>query len=298
MLDAKEAAKIFSSKEINAVVRGEFDFLLRVAARYEEQLGDNFVVEDVFDYCFKDISKNYKCEYYLKSLIARKILFGRHSINTATLFNEFRVGDSRADCVILNGISTCYEIKSEYDNVSRLVDQLCSYLKIFDKVNVVATESHVEKILKIAPESVGVIKLGKRDVFTQIRPALLSEDDVDVGVMMASLRRGEYVAMVKELCGFVPAATNVDIYQKCLDMLRGVESSALRKSFCRILKTSRKADVEYLSGVPKSLQIAAIEYPMSTAGRADFLQSMSVHFSKEALCITQSSKQNDMSLMQ
>lgn len=286
-LNTKDVAKIFSSKEVNAIARGDFEFFLKVAGGIRELLDDVFSVSDVFQECYKVLRSGYKFEYYIKNLIAEKILVGRYSLNTATLLNEFRVGENKADSVILNGCSTCYEIKSEFDGLSRLTDQLDSYLKLFDKVNVVVGDGHLSKVERIIPESVGILTLSKRNGFTEIRPALQTAASVDVDVLMASLRRHEYLALVKELYGDVPSAPNTKIYDECRIALGGADSDKLRKAFCKVLKVTRKIDRSYVEGLPGSLLAAGIEYRISAADKVGLLENLNLHFSKEALCTTQ-----------
>lgn len=48
----------------------------------------------------------------------------KHKINKAVMLSEFRVGANKADCVILNGLSTCYEIKTELDNLKDYLNNL------------------------------------------------------------------------------------------------------------------------------------------------------------------------------
>jgi hypothetical protein len=292
MLSTRDAAKIFSSKGINDVAHGDFDLVLKVASNFADALGEVFSVEDVFQECYRQLKSNYKFEYYIKNVIAEKILLGRYSINTATLLNEFRVGESKADSVILNGISTCYEIKSEYDSLNRLEVQLSSYLKIFDKVNVVTTEGHLHKVERIAPEAVGILRLGKNDVLTPIRPAAISTEPMDVDVLMASLRRIEYLTLVSDLCGEVPVSTNTGIYDECRRLLRTVDSCKLRSAFCRVVKKTRKIDKGYVESLPKSLLVAGIEYRVPAANKSQLLQNLKIHFSKETLCTTRSSRRN------
>ncbi len=295
MLGAREAAKIFSSKVLNALANDDFSFISEVALSYSSSLNDIFQVRDVFEACYKDLKKSYKAEYYIKNLIAKKILIGRHSMNTATLLGEFRVGANKADCVIVNGHSTCYEIKSSYDDMSRLPSQLESYLKIFDRVNVVTSSVHVDKVLKIAPEEVGVIQLGKKDSLAEVRAATTSTDPVDVDVLIASLRRKEYLSLVEELCGYIPVCSNTSIYEECRSLLREVSSPQLRAAFCRVIKNSRRVDKEYVSALPESLLVAGIEYSISSPSRKRLVKNMNVYLSKEALCTTQYLRQSDMS---
>jgi hypothetical protein len=151
MHESKRNAQLFTSRRINEIAAGDLSFLLEIAAVHEKKLPDFFTVLDVFELCFLELSKSYRAEYYFKNTVARKILFGIHSLNTATVIPEFRVGKNKADCVVLNGRSVCYEIKSSYDNLSRLPDQLASYKKIFDEVFVVTSHEHLEKVFENIP---------------------------------------------------------------------------------------------------------------------------------------------------
>lgn len=65
--------------------------------------------------------------------------------------SEFWVDMSKADSVVLNGTSTVYEIKTEFDNLSRLPQQLTDYSKVFDHINVVTHERGVAAVLAAAP---------------------------------------------------------------------------------------------------------------------------------------------------
>ncbi|HBM07922.1 hypothetical protein CXF92_18285 [Pseudomonas sp. Choline-3u-10] len=295
MVLVREAARLFNSKELAAVASGEFDFLLKVASRYRERLDENFLVRDVFECCFNDFKDSYRNEYYFKNLVARKILVGRHSLKSATMVSEFRVGLNKADCVILNGSSTCYEIKSEYDSLSRLPEQLDSYLKIFDKVFVITTENHLSKVTKLVPASVGILKLGKRGALSEVKPATLSNQDVDVEMLMSSIRKTEYLMLVENIFGKAPGPLNGSTYDACKQMLELVDSSTLRAAFCKTLKTTRKIDERFACALPDNMLAAAIEYKFSAANRAGLIDNLNLAFSKDAICITRSSEESGMS---
>src|SRR3546814_11853290 len=97
---------------------------------------------------------------------------GTHSLRTASMLNEFRAGSCKADLVILNGTATVYEIKSERDSLARLANQIENYKRVFAKVNVIASEGHVEGVLTTVPDDVGVMCLSKRYRITNIREAV------------------------------------------------------------------------------------------------------------------------------
>lgn len=294
MIFIKEAARLFNSKELSRFAEGNLELLAKVAHRYQESLGDFFYAKDVFDLCYRDFGRNYKNEYFFKNIIAKKILLGRHSLNTATMLNEFRVGNNKADCVILNGASTCYEIKSEYDNLSRLQEQLSSYLKVFDKVYVVTTEKHYEKLEPSMPASVGVLQLSSRNTLTEIKRAGLSEYPVDIEILMSSLRKTEYMSIVHILFGETPKTSNAKTYDACKEMLRGANSGDIRKALCNTLKKTRKADECFIKQLPENLLAAGIEYSFSNASKSRLIHNLNITLSKEALCTTQYYGENSM----
>jgi hypothetical protein len=124
---------LFSSGVIRELARtGKSRLFVKLAK--EAQLLDAsrvFVrVCDIFCDAF-DVLKVQGCrdEYVYKTALVRNILLGRHSFQTASMLNEFRVGECKADLAILNGTATVYEVKSERDSLSRLERQLIAYLK-------------------------------------------------------------------------------------------------------------------------------------------------------------------------
>lgn len=291
MLNFNEIAKIFSSSNIQSVSEGDFSLVSRVAKCYQERFDDTFTVGSVFDFCYGLLSKEYRNEYYYKNSIARKILIGRHSVKNSTMFTEFRVGVSKADCVIVNGISTCYEIKTDYDNLNRLTSQLESYVKIFDKVIVVVSEKHLDSVLNSAPELVGVILLNKKGAFQEIRAAQLIDTNIDVKVLMRSLRREEYVGLTEALYGIAPNVSNTEIFRECERLLTLATNDRVRKEFRRVIRRTRALDENFILSLPASLLVAGVEFGMSRKAQARLVDNMTSILSKETYVPPNSKRQ-------
>ncbi|MDH1571574.1 sce7726 family protein [Pseudomonas sp. GD03746] len=91
-----------------------------------------------------------------------KRLAGYHLLKqegTEVVFFEypFHFGRRRADIISAeDGMIIGYEIKSAYDRIDRLSEQLRSYEQLFDYVYVVCDAKHLSAIRKIAPERVGI----------------------------------------------------------------------------------------------------------------------------------------------
>lgn len=295
LFTARDAARLFSSKRITEIASGDFSYLLKVAAYYKNELPEQFTAMDVFECSYLAISKDYRSEYFFKNTVAERLLLGRHSLNTATVLPEFRVGRSKADCVILNGNSTCYEIKSDFDNLDRLSEQLSSYRKIFDRVFVVVGKLHVEKVENLCEDDIGILELTSRKSLRQVRDARVSLDPVDISTLMRSLRVHEYKEIASIFAKKDINCSNTEIFSVCEDILMKAPSAEVRKAFCSTLKKSRKIEKEFIQSLPRSLLMAGIGFKLCAEHRRNLLVNLSAIFSKVSLCTTQSCEESSLS---
>lgn len=88
------------------------------------------------------------------------------------MLSEFRVGTNKADCVILNGKSVCYEVKTDFDTLIRLPEQLNSYSQVFDEVYVVSTLKHLKNVERICPDNIGIMILDEHLNFEFVKDAI------------------------------------------------------------------------------------------------------------------------------
>jgi hypothetical protein len=80
------------------------------------------------------------------------------TFKNTTIINELTVNllSRRADLVFVNGDTQVFEIKSEADQLGRLIGQTDTYLRFFDKVTIVAASKHIAEILDSTPKHVAV----------------------------------------------------------------------------------------------------------------------------------------------
>lgn len=268
-LEFKTLSKVFNSKTLNEIASGDLSYLQKMADLLNL---DNITIRNFFDEAYSVLEKNYRNEYVYKNLIANKILCGKHSLTSATMLSEFRVGKNKADCVILNGKSTCYEIKTDYDSLARLEDQLNSYLKLFDEVFVVCSDKFEESILRDIPDEVGVITLTKAKTLRTIRKAKFRKAPLNKDLMIGSMRQVEYKKLAEEIIGEEINLPNMLIYEKCLSIIDNYDNhDELNKKYINILKKFRKNDDIFINSVPLSLTNAVISYNFSKKQRIALL---------------------------
>lgn len=75
------------------------------------------------------------------------------------IVNELDIcgGASRIDVAVINGKLHGYEIKSEQDNLRRLVNQIESYNLVFNTLSIAVSEKHISEVEQIVPDWWGIL---------------------------------------------------------------------------------------------------------------------------------------------
>lgn len=262
-IEARIASKLFTRKSLLAIANSDFSFLREVSQQYLCLEGPSSL-KQIFDLTFAKLGKEYRSEYYYKNYIAKKLLLARHSLNTATMLTEFRVGNSKADCVIFNGKSSCYEIKSDYDSLTRLPEQLSDYLKIFDEVYVVCSSKHLDDVLETSPSEVGVMVLNKNNSFSKKREAVSRTKHINIEILCDSLRKEEYLELARVLSGEeTPDLPNSQLYNYSYRTITQFNNNLTSKYFVDIIKNNRSNNKTLINALPESLLNAAISYKIN-----------------------------------
>ncbi|MEQ8745099.1 sce7726 family protein [Parasphingorhabdus sp.] len=230
--------------------------------------GRDTTVGDIFDSAF-DILKveGQRDEYVYRAAISHKILMGTHSLQTASMLNEFRAGACKADLVILNGTATVYEIKSERDSLARLANQVENYKRVFAKVNVIASESHTAGVLAIVPDDVGVMCLSKRHRISTVREAVDCPERICPVTVFESLRSAEAVTILKALGVPIPNLPNTQLHAALRALFADLDPATLHVEMVRTLKRTRNLAPlgKLVDQLPSSLQAAALSISVRRA---------------------------------
>jgi hypothetical protein len=225
-------------------------------------------VGDTFDSAFEILKlAGHRDEYIYRSAISHKVLMGTHSLRTASMLNEFRAGSCKADLVILNGTATVYEIKSERDSLTRLANQVENYKRVFAKVNVIASEGHIEGVLATVPDDVGVICLSKRYRITTVRDAVDCPARICPVSVFESLRMAESAAILRAMGVTVPQVPNTQLHAAMRDLFAALDPVALHVEMVRTLKRTRDLAPlgDLVDRLPESLHAAALSVSVRRA---------------------------------
>lgn len=262
------AARLFSSAVVQEMAcLGKSPLFCRLATEstLAARVSGTDLVRDLFDVAFTLLKKKaYRYEYAYKAAITHKILLGVHSLRTASMLSEFRVGTCKADLVILNGTSTVYEIKSERDNLDRLTNQVLTYRKVFAKVNIITGENHVDLVLGRVPQDVGVLLLSDRFQISTIREAVNRPENIDPISVFESIHRLEAIKIMELLEIKVPDVPNTLFHSVMRDLFEKLSPVKLHECMINVLKETRSLVPlsELTKALPSSLQAAAFSTPL------------------------------------
>ena len=230
-----------------------------------------------FDWIYNILFRHYRNEYIYKNVIANKILLGKHSLNTSHMLTEFRVGKCKADVVVINGTSAVYEIKSEFDSFARLENQMQAYFEIFDYINVITSGSQATKLKSILPDAAGILVLSNRKTISTIRESKFNKANINPGILFDSLRKNEYVKVIKEYFKTVPDVPNTQIYRECKKLFCEIPPEIVHDLTIKTLRNRSKITVlqQFIKEAPSSLSA----YAMTICSEKAKMQELMSRFS-------------------
>jgi hypothetical protein len=275
-------SRLFTPLVINSIaLKGSSEYLSEICSNSGllTQIDPSIPLRKFFDWIYSLLLKNYRNEYIYKNVIANKILIGKHSLNTSHMLMEFRVGKCKADVVIINGTSTVYEIKSEFDSFGRLENQIQAYLDIFDNINVITSDLQAVKLKSILPDSVGILVLSNRNTISTIRESKSNKINIKQGILFDSLRKNEYESVIKECFGVVPNVPNTQIYRECKKLFCKLSPAVAHDLTIKIIRerSSLKMLKEFIEEAPLSLSA----YAMSICSDRTKMQALIPRFSSK-----------------
>src|SRR5690606_29584477 len=114
-------------------------------------------IKELLDISYNHLLSNYRHEYIYKTSLLNAYILQKYSLKDSVILNEFKVGASKADVVLVNGTNKVFEIKTELDSPERLKTQIADYYKVFSEVFIVTHHSLVNKYKAVLEEKVGII---------------------------------------------------------------------------------------------------------------------------------------------
>jgi len=212
---------------------------------------------DVINVIYNSLLKNYKNEYVYKNILTNKLLLKKYSLKYTIALNEFNIGKSIADFVLLNGEARIYEIKTELDNLEKLNKQIVDYCQFGDKVYIVTSSKHINKLIELYENTtIGIIELTSRNALKTVKEATSNVDSFSYETLFKTLRKQEYIELIHEYFNFVPEVSNTRIFKECLALAKKIEVSLFQQMVVNQLKSRNISNPKKIQekAIPESLK--------------------------------------------
>ncbi len=193
--------------------------------------------KNLIEFVYQELQTNYKSEYLYKNALINKLLLGKYSLNTTTIINEFKIGSSIADFVLLNGEVRIFEIKTELDSLDKLSKQVSDYCQFANKVYVVTHSKFIDKLISEYRDSnIGIIEYTQQNTLKEIVEAKDNSTYFDHLTIFKTLRKPEYLDIINQYFGYLPDVPNTQIFKECVSLAKQIEVKEFQKVVFQKLK--------------------------------------------------------------
>lgn len=204
------------------------------------------------------LSENYRSEFFYKNTLFNKLIIGKYGLRTTSAINELPIRTSKADFVILNrNRGIVYEIKTDLDNLDRLVLQLLDYSYAFSELYVVTSEKNYYPVYKVIQNSIptaGIIVLTDKVRLSIKKPAIQYYDNLNHETLFKLLRKKEYESLLKKKFNYLPDTTPVKYFKECLFWFKKIDVQEAQILVINQLKNRNTfKDIKIFKEVPMSI---------------------------------------------
>lgn len=227
----RSLSQIFTTSNFNKVVRdNDYKFTEKKIKKYCSSISSSTTYIKALKTLYSELQSEYRSEYFYKNSLLFKYLLQQYSLATTTVFNEFKIGNSIADFVLLNGTARVFEIKTDLDGLEKLGKQINDYRKFADLVYIVTSSKYVDKILlDYSNSTIGVIEFTQRNTFKEHKKAQSNINYFNHLAIFKTLRKSEYLAITKDYFGYIPEVPNTKIFRVCFDLISEIELPVFQK---------------------------------------------------------------------
>lgn len=237
-------------------------------------------VKDFFKKSYLHLRRNYPSEYVYKNEAIHQVVLTKHKLQDTGLFVEFPCYTSKADLLVVNGVTSVYEIKTELDNLTRLKQQLSDYSKAFSIVNVITCPSNYRQVSDLLVNTpFGLLLYDTR--INQFECAKEAKEDInllDPHRIFSIFRMNEYKFIINEEFGYIPNVLNTYIYSECFSLFQKLDREKQKNWLVKILH-QRQIDsnqISFSNKLPTSLMTLGVSRPFTPKQCQNIVNSLSV----------------------
>jgi len=253
----RSLSQIFSPANFNRIVRAKDYINTFKRIKKHTTINPNTTNFELFNSIYDELLHSYRNEYVYKNILINKKLINKYSLKNTIVLNEFKIGNSIADFVLINGNARVFEIKTELDGLDKLEKQISDYYSFATEVYIVTSSKHIQKILELYQDTnVGIIELTKRNSLKEIKPATSNTELLEHSSIFKTLRKSEYIEILKTNSIKIPEIPNTMFFRECLKLSKSISILDFQKSAIKILKKRNIKNPDLLvdNRIPDSLK--------------------------------------------
>ena len=233
--------RIFTRRQLIDVLQGEVNNVITAASKKYSIDLNRKTKEDLFKELYFILDSCYKNEYYYKNKVLNEILLKKNSKNTV-LLSEVQMKEAIADLVSINRKAVVYEIKTEFDDFSRLERQVNDYYRTFAQVSVVVHESALSKASSYIDQlmlPIGIWVLRNNGKLVMKRKPLDYYEKLSYESMFRVLRKYEFERVIVLNKKLLPQCSDFYYYERCLNLIKSIPIMDLYRCFLLILRNRK-----------------------------------------------------------
>ena len=145
-------------------------------------------------------------------------------------------GLARVDVAVVNGVIHGYEIKSKYDTLQRLPNQIKYYNKSLEKVTITLNSCHLDKSLDLIPEWWGILIIDEDNSENKISEFRIAEinESVDPDSLLQLLWKDELLSLLNKYNFIVKS--NLSKIKLRENIIRDLDTDLIKQEVRQALK--------------------------------------------------------------
>ncbi|MBK8488806.1 MAG: sce7726 family protein [Bacteroidetes bacterium] len=260
----RSLSEIFTTSNFNKVVRQkDYKLTEKKIRKHYSTVKINTTYKKVLGSLYLELESEYRSEYFYKNNLLNRYLLKQFSLSTTSVFNEFKIGNSIADFILLNGKARIFEIKTDLDGLAKLEKQLNDYKQFADLVYIVTSSKYIDKlVLDYSDSTIGVIEFTQRNTFKEHKKAESNSTFFNHLTLFKTLRKGEYLDIVNSYFGYIPDVPNTKIFKACFELISSIEVIEFQKLAFNKLKKRKIKCPDLLESKKTPFELKQICYTL------------------------------------
>lgn len=260
----RSLSQIFTNSNFNNVVRqNDYKLTEKKIKKHFSSETTNISYKSILENLYADLQSKYRSEYFYKNNLLNKYLLKQYSLATTSVFTEFKIGNSIADFVLLNGTARIFEIKTDLDGLEKLEKQLNDYRQFADLVYIVTSSKYIDKLLlDYSNSTIGVIEFTHRNTFKEHKKAESNSNFFNHLTLFKALRKTEYLDIIDNYFGYIPDVPNTKIFRVCFELISSIEVIEFQKLTFNKLKKRKIKCPDLLESEKTPFELKQICYTL------------------------------------